>query len=226
MKMRVIARLGVLFAVLCLSAQPSNRAGPAVKRAWEWDDGDRIVARLDKAAARERLRRHAQQWQSNRTGVGSAAVPTEPFDVIDGSDEPHLFLPWELFDAMMRMAFADDALTREAYRSTKEDQRQRLGLPEDMWERLESIAAAYRNDRRLERENAFSSLPKSSRDEEAVRIGELLCRDRYAALVEADRQFGPAFKRFLYTAVASSLSSLEILEPDAATLESVNRGCQ
>ncbi len=221
----LLLQLAVSLGAFSLVARRGEHLGIPDKPAWAWDDSDRITARMDDAAARVRVRR--DRTRKSATGPATESVSTEPVDVIDGKYDPHLFLPFELFDQLMTMGFADDVRTRAVYRAIKDPYRQRLGLPEDMWERLESIAAPYRSDRKRERENAFSSLPATERLAEGKEIAMLLCRDRYAALQEADRQFGPSFKRFLYEAVASSMSSVVIRKDNdyEATLASVNGGC-
>jgi len=210
-----------------LRAQPGHQTARA---SWEWDDNDRIAARMDAVAAAERVVRDEKKRGVSGKVSSEGAEPLrdsrKAIDIIDGKHDPHLFLPFELFDQLVRLGFADDPLTSSAYRVSKEEQRRQLGLPPDMWERLESMVAPYRSDRTREREITFSSLPAQERRSEAARISMLLCRDRYAALMEAEGQFGPSFKRFLYTAVAPSMSAVVIIKPDPAQLSLVNGGCQ
>jgi hypothetical protein len=45
-------------------------------------------------------------------------------------------------------------------------------------------------------------------------VEAMTCRDRRAALAAAESAFGPAFERFLYAAVAESLSMTIVRKPD------------
>lgn len=197
------------------------------KQAWEWDDRDRIAARVDPAAAAERLRRGETVREDSRLSAeGAGDSSMKAVDIIDGRRDPHLYLPYELFDQLVRLGFADDPPTRSAYRESKDEQRRQLGLPEDMWERLDSIVAAYRSDRNRQHDVALSGLPGEDRASASTRIEMLVCRDRYAALQEGQTQFGPAFKRFLYTAVAVTMSDIVLQKPEPERLATINGGCQ
>ena len=231
--MNNLLKLSLLISAQSVFGQPALdpdrdlRDVKAVKQAWEWDDGDRIAARMDSSAAAQRLQRHDKQRR--RVSANSSAFTDDgakAIDIIDGSHDAHLFLPFELFDQLVRLGFADDPHTRSAYRESKDRQRQQTGLPPDMWERLDSLVAAYRSDRHRERDIAFSSLSERDRRLESERLELQLCRDRYVAMREANHQFGPAFKRFLYTAVAASMSSTIVRPQNPQTLAVVNGGCQ
>ena len=159
---------------------------------------------------------------SRASGLSSAP---KPHDVIVGSREPQLFFPFELFERALTLAYADDAKTREAYREAKEYQRKALGLPSDLWERLDAISTVYRADRRREREIALSTDPNLNRSAELQLVDKAICRDRFAALNEARAEFGPAFIRFLYVAVAPETTTVVFRRPDAKVLTFVNGGC-
>lgn len=233
--MNHLLKLVLLISALSILGQPAldpdrdQRDVKAVKQAWEWDDGDRIAARMDSSAAAQRLQRHDKQQRRNGVSANSSAstdYPAKAIDIIDGSHDAHLYLPFELFDQLVRLGFADDPQTRSAYRESKDKQRQEAGLPPDMWERLDSLVAPYRSDRKRERDIAFSSLSESDRRLESERLALQVCRDRYVAMREANHQFGPSFKRFLYTAVATSMSSTIVRAQNPKTLAVVNGGCQ
>lgn len=171
---------------------------------WAWSNGERIAARVDDSAAASRAR-------------------GEAYDVILGKRDPQLFLPVEVFDNVVSLAYADDPATRSAYRESKEEYRQALGLPSDMWTRLESTTAAYRAERRRERELALSGqTPAGSLESARVRV--VLCRERFAALREAERELGSAFTRFLYVAAAPTMTKVVLRKPDAAELSRIAEG--
>lgn len=162
------------------------------RRPWQWSDGERLAERSNAAAA------------ARRAADRRVAEP-HVYDVIDGSDEPHLFFEFELFDQMMRLAYADDARTREVYRESKETVRQTLGLPPDFWERVGAIAAAYRNDRLEERRLGLAAARSPQHEAEQHAVTARMCRDRFAALAALRQEF-PRFNEFLYTAVAPTVS--------------------
>ena len=189
---------------------------------WQWSDQDRIAARLNDAAAALRVRAHRASGAAEGAG---AAGSIEAYDVIVGNHDSHLFLPFEIFDNLISLAFADDPNARAAYRESKEDQRKELGLPGDMWEQLESIVAPYRAGRRQERHLAFSNPTAEVRTEQQTNA-RMLCRDRLAALGEAQTTFGPAFKRFLYVAIAPTMTQVVLRKPDSNFVKVANGECE
>ena len=201
---------------------------------WEWTDAERLALLTDDAAAAERVRTNRASWRPRAIKVeahapGRAAAMPEPYDIIVGKRDPHLLFAWELFDVMVAQAFADNPIAREAYRGSKEEHRRNLQLPEDFWERLESITAPYRADRLREREIGLAQIgqqgsariPESTED-----MGSRLCRSRYAAIVEAQRQFGPVFIRFLYDAVTPGFSVVVLEKPGPKVLKIANGECE
>lgn len=199
------------------------------KNSWEWSDAERIAARLNDVEAAARVRAASGSLSRASHAVGTAGATrvgsNDPHDVIVGSRDPQLFLKFELFDYMVRLSFADDEVTRSAYREIKDKRRAKLGLPPDMWQRLEVIVAPYRADRRREREIALSDRPEAERTADLKVVAALLCRDRFAALTEAEAQFGRAFDRFLYTAVAPDMIQVIARKPDDRVLARVSGGC-
>lgn len=193
----------------------------------QWTDRDRFAARADAAAAAVRLKRHPEVVASVARVAprGMSAGPVAaPYDVIDGSDDPHLFFEFEVFDSFVNFAFPSDPRARLAYHESVEKHRTRLGLPPDMWQTLEAITAAYRDDRA--RERAAFLLDVSKRDAELEIVSSRLCRDRFAALNEARRVFGPAFTRFLYAAVAPGMSYVILQKPDPQLLRIAQGACE
>jgi hypothetical protein len=181
------------------------------RKPWEWSDEERIAARADATQAAARTRRAA--------GVSfEVTAPTKPYDIIDGKRDAHLMLEFEVFEHMLRMAFADDALTRQVYRASKEAQRQQAGLPSDFWQQMEVISAPYRASyeaHRLQARGDASDEPLST----------AVCRDRFRALTESRERFGTALSRFLYIAVAPSITEMVVRRPDTARLRVLSRGC-
>lgn len=194
---------------------------PAPKKAWEWTDEERIAALNNVAARGERLR-------AARDGQERATVPGAPpaYDVIDGARDPHLYLEWEVFESLSRRAYSNDPLFTEVYRDSIEEKRRDLGLPDDLWPRLEAISTPYLASLRGEAELGKSGLPLAEINERQKILNANRCRDRYEALSEAKRVFGPKFAQFLYTAVAPGSSSTIWRKGDPETLLWISRGCQ
>jgi hypothetical protein len=211
-----------------LSLYSSNATTASIRKpAWEWTDEERIAGRIDDASAASRVRAdHSRTSASFEAATHAVSERELPYDVVLGDRNPELFLSFDVFDLLIRLAFADDSLTRSAYREGKEIQRESLGLPADMWDRLAVMAAAYRDDRKLEREIALSDMSESTRTTEARFNSRAICRDRFAALSEARAEFGPAFDRFLYSAVAPEMFEVVARRPDANVLRSTSRGCR
>lgn len=156
---------------------------------------------------------------------GAASDPAAaPHDVIAGSRDPHLFFPSDLLDMVATMAYADESMTRNAYRHSHEDNLRAIGLPADFWESLEVITAAYRADRKDEKHNAFSDRSQAEKNAAQEVIYARMCRDGRAALREAQERFGPKFARFLYTAVAPTMTFTFLRKVDPEELRRVATG--
>jgi len=182
-------------------------------RPWQWSDKERLAERSNDASAARRVAAHATPDLQ------------DPYDVIDGSRDPQLFFEFELFDGMMRLAYADDPATREAYRASKDAVRQSIGLPADFWERVGAITAAYRKDRLEERRLGRAAVRSRQHEAEQRAVSLLLCRDSLAALASLRQEF-PRFHEFLYTAVAPTMSSTILRRPDLKLQQIVRGECQ
>jgi hypothetical protein len=205
----------ILLLVAVIATVPLIAQSP--KEPWLLTLEERIALRTDDAAAAARVRadraseRPAVTYKVDGTGSDPAATV---YDVIDGSRDPQLFFPHELFDSLTRMAYADEFATRRAYRESKEDELRAIGLPADFWESLEVITAAYRADRKDEQHLALSQRPEAEKHAAKEVTYERMCRDRRAAMREAQERFGAKFTQFLYTAVARSITSLILHKTD------------
>jgi hypothetical protein len=144
------------------------------------------------------------------------------YDRIRGEHDPHLFFEWELFDSLMRMTYAEDDRSREVWREIHEEHRRAVGLPDDFWERLDTITAAYRKDRVEERRLGLSRTRSAIHAAETEAVSKALCRDRALALAALRREF-PRFSEFLYTAIGSS-GSMTILYKSEESVRRMARG--
>ncbi|HEV7765115.1 MAG TPA: hypothetical protein VGQ76_08950 [Thermoanaerobaculia bacterium] len=212
----------VLLAFALLTALPVVAQTP--KQPWEWTDAERIAALTDDTAVAARLRayRASQPPAATFAVEGIANDPIAGvYDRIEGRRDPHLFFRSDLLDMVATMAYADESMTRNAYRHSKEDALEALGLPADFWETLEVITAAYRADRKDEKHNAFSDRSEAEKNAGQEVIYARMCRDRRAALREAEERFGPKFVQFLYTAVAPTMTRTILRKIDPEELRRV-----
>ena len=179
---------------------------------------------LDERAAAKRL---ADDIASGTVKLGKGPRPKGlglPVDSISGQRDPHLFMPHELFDALLTAVFAEDAETREAWRGAHEAARVEAGLPDDLWDRLETIAAVLLDLRRRERELGLSTIPEPLKWELMHPVSMERCREARDVRIAADAEFGPAFRKFLYIGVARGSGAL-IYKHDPDDIRRVSRGC-
>jgi hypothetical protein len=172
---------------------------------------ERLAAINDPAAAAERLRVEQGRRVSSLAKTPTANLaPSNLVDVISGRDHPELLLPWELFDNMMTMAYADDPEVRSDFREEMSPALTGSGLPADFWDRLEAISLAYLSDDRQLRD-----LHKRRVSDAAVQrrialqshaLENLKCRDRAAAIAAARHDLGEKFDQFLYAGIAPNMS--------------------
>lgn len=163
---------------------------PASKCAWEWTLDERLADRFDPAKIEER----EQAYRSSHPQMG----PDSPLSKgelryrIDGRRNPELFVPHELFDALLTGLGPNESRRtnqREFYRK----QLQKIGFDgETFWPALASVSGPYLalQDRVITR-----SIEADGR-----------CRARYDALQSARELFGAdRFDRLLYTVVAPTM---------------------
>lgn len=222
----MIRRIAVTLALSAsVSLSSSPQAIPPLEP-WEWPDEARVDALLDETAAAARVRSEQERQRGDRLVTTATSSPGHAaVDVIDGRKNPHLFFPFELFQHLVKHAYAPDANVRLAYRDSKKTMLRRHGLPADMWDRLEGITSAYRaarfqaadDARRVEKGDHISGATKPWT---ATRV----CVERHAALIEAQTTFGPSFRKFLYTAVAPEIHRLLLRRADRAQLISAAKG--
>lgn len=214
----------VVVALLSVTALASQPPDTPKKQPWEWTDDERIAMLMDERAAAKRI---GEAIASGKVKLGKGPRPKGlglPIDSISGSRDPHLFMPHELFDSLIRTVFAEDAETREAWQGAKEAARLEAGLPDDVWDRLEQIAAAYIHARRREYEIAASTIPEPQKWALMEPVSMERCREAYYARIAADAEFGPAFRKFLYISARSH--GVLTFERDAESIRRLSRGCQ
>ena len=208
----IAATAMLMFASSALMAQrvPSERSERHPKYPWEWTIDERLAERLDPARIRERdeayYAAHPQARAMDtasrvRTEQSTAARPAAATVVyrIDGSRNPELFLPTEVFDAILSGLGPDEALSARQ-RAYYQPAISGLGYdPDTFWAALKTLSADY--------------LPIRFGRHTA---GETQCRQRFDALAASRAWFGQtAFDRILYAVVAPTMVFSETtLDPD------------
>lgn len=198
-------RSGVLLSLILSCLVASGAAAQTVATQtpiWKWDDRTRIAMRLDPVAMAQRVAAH------------KARLADAPQFVIDGNANPELFLPFELFEALLNDVDprVGDETARQASRESYSHQLSALGFdPSGFWTDLGRIASPY----------------LTARVERDATAAVELCRARYVSLNTARTHFGPRFDEFLYTGVAPKLhvASAKPSAGQAAGLEFLADGC-
>lgn len=198
------------------------------KPAWEWTDRERLDRRFDQnclAARRLRAGEHTRR-------DGSCQSSGNITDFVFGTDTPELFLPWQLYDTLLRRVFVAGENFARLQRRIIEDRAtsQDLALPDTFWERLALASGDYLALLREQRGMA-SNLDTASPAERRTFVTEIEksqrsnCASRQLALSRVRAEFGEGvFNQFLYVAVAPELCSVG--HSDRAMFEWVSLGCE
>lgn len=183
------------FLILCFSstvyaANPSPADAP--KKPWEWTAAERAAARRDPARRLERVR---ASMSSSHTLVGQRA----PFDVIDGTRNPELFFPTELFEMLVRSSFV---LLPTTYPHVIRQRSTDLFKNPAEWDEFVVIVRDYANVIKQEASAANAI--------DSKRVSELQgtkCAVAARALREARKKFGrERVDRMLYETVSTTRS--------------------
>jgi hypothetical protein len=222
MRKRIVAAALLVFlrAHAGTSAQQGN-SGTMPTNPWRWDLEARLRLRFDDASRLERL---------NVTGIHPDAGSSR--NLVDGSKNPELLLPWELYQFLMSTAFYGDPDVASAWRSRYARVVPRLKIDEQFWIRLEKASTPYlATERELK---ALGDRVKASGPRDmnqvllrAATIERNLCHQRMIALNNANSTFGSDwFGEFLYLAVAPNIkvSSDSPMSPEQH--RRVSGGCQ
>jgi hypothetical protein len=192
---------------------------PARKQAWDWSLDERLAARQEFVESRSP--------QIRRQAPNDASGP-----ILDGSKNPELLLPGELFRQLLSLAFSPSAEVNEVFRQNIMTGAAGLNLPGEFWQRLELLAADYLGTRDQERELGarLQEVSVSERRRLLVAISsvqEPQCAYRYQALTAARSTFGAKlFDRFLYQAVAPLVQVTVTVPAVPAKLAWAEKGCK
>jgi hypothetical protein len=203
-----------LAAVLCLSLALAAAADERVQkpaatapkpagsvsaggtaRPWLYTDDERITRRFPAPAADPHSRTLSQI-----AGYSEA---------VDGRQRPELFLPYELFDALLR-GLEPDQKPGQHVRALVDGKLARFGYePTTFWSTLRRVSAPYLNAKKESREKHHGSMMIAGANGSKILIpvSQEACSARAVALVAARQELGGQdFDRFLYSAVAPDLN--------------------
>lgn len=220
--------LTIISVVSVIEGTPREKTAEKSRKAvTDWTIEERLAERFDRAqisarniAYADEMARTGRVIASTATGVSENKRWSMTY-VIDGRRDPELFLPHELFDALMTGLQPDESV-RVKQRNYYKDVLRRAGYDgEKFWADLESVSAAYLPLRYRTGQPASVELVKA----EAM----ALCSERYNALEAARRLFGRReFDIVLYTVIAPSLQFSETtLDPElGAKYRRAEKGCR
>jgi hypothetical protein len=184
----------VVAAVLTLSA-----AVASAKEPWKWTTEERLQLRFDANARKSRLAEHA------RSETRSAGPATGgDIDVIDGRAHPELFLPSELFEALVFLRVWKPQWLQDDVNSNSDDVLRSAAERERFAAITEAYGKTLLQERALLTEKAGAgSVRAAAIDAELETLRKTKRTTEAAALREVRRTFGrERFDRFLYTVVA------------------------
>lgn len=207
--MRVVsAVMSILLSCVPLLAQSTLHQ----KRPAEYSLEERLSERFSDTARIARIRAAGQ----------TASVTSEAADVIRGSVDPHLFLPFELFETFVRGAFSDDPNAEATFRRILAHRSSELIRDEGFWIALDELTARYR----AARENLRVARFADDGGIDAAR--NEVCRARHDALRAAEAAFGSAiFREFLYSQIAPMQTTvIERHDPGREKLTAMAGGCR
>ncbi|HEX7829619.1 MAG TPA: hypothetical protein VF787_08185 [Thermoanaerobaculia bacterium] len=198
-------------------------AAPPERKPWQWSVEERLALRTNPEAAKARV--------SARGRVATTKAGDKVVDAFTGQTHPELFLPHEVFDELMQLAFLSKPRTGDAFRKYMMPEVLGHGLPADFWERLRNISVIYMADvhsayDRPSGKGARSPQTDSARQDFNRRYN-VLCRSRIEALTKARQEFGEErFNRFLYEVIAANMFSTSFSPTEPSALRQAEEGCR
>lgn len=177
MKKGQVAFTGVILALLtCVVSSAPLLAGSM--SAYKWSVDQRLRVRFDPSDMEKRLQ-----------AIDMVPAPERGANVVDGSKNPELLLPSELFRELLKQGFDENLDARTTFRDRLEPVASDLGIGPELWPTLRELAAGL--------------LPSAEREK---LTWEELCLSRFEAMAAARKAFGEkSFDRMLYEGVAPGL---------------------
>jgi len=202
--------------------------GVVPKPAWEWTLAERLDALFEPVENRRRLEAHAYKMRR------PVSQSNDSFLFVDGSRNPELLFPHELFERLVtKLFFTSDPEILEHWRGQILAKARQHGLGDALLEVLEKQASGYMAFRRQQKE-MFARYPSNSPEdkrrleEEEERSGRTGCAEGKRALDAVRSYFGQEkFDRFLYEVIAPGISTFT-RDPDQRgkmQIQYVEEGC-
>lgn len=231
--------LGLLFLVIGTatgdeparsSANLSSATAPdrAAKPPWDWTIDERLSDRFNPEKIHERelayRARYPQAAGSSDRAITESSGTSErqPFvHGIDGSRNPELFFPYELFDGLVTGLSPNESMRVKQRAYLRKSIRARGYDDEVFWDALESVSAKYLPLR------FGKTYPAPPAEIEAAAVAK--CRERYDALEAARVLFGRRrFDVLLYTVMApvSQFSEATFDADPSAKHRRADKGCR
>jgi hypothetical protein len=236
--------LGVTLMLLLISAAAAAQTadgptkGSPPKPAWRWSVDERLARRFDPEAMKARAEARAAKLKEFEKRF--PAPPDDLFagevknqqnvDTIEGETNPELFLNFELFDQLLEMVFPPNGMNQQETRRLIEERAVVLGFGQDLWDRLERVAAPFLKLQRREEQLARNGILPSRPADGTKMSPEALhwCRERARAIAAAKAEFGEEpFLRLLYAGVAPGFGITYVFDLGRGDrLRYVEGGCQ
>jgi hypothetical protein len=192
--------------LLLLTFAYITAAGAQEEPPWKMTIGERIARRLDARGMAERRRIQEPKLES------ASATPAK--FVIDGRENPELFLPSELMALLLASTHAAEESPRAKPTAYAPWLAHFGWSEEEFWRDLAENAADY-----------FVLTERSNGDRRTVEMSRRICASRAAAL-RAMRFSYPRFDEFLYLSVAPHYTMAANEVVSAEWLSWVEGGCQ
>ena len=217
-------------ASVLLPALATALLAQSPRSSWTLTLDERIALRTDPEIAQQRVKKNdvsaltAQQKQTR--------APQNLVDSFDGKQHPELFLPHEVFDELVRLAFLGSPRQCQIVQEGFTQDVKRYGLPPDFWKRLQSMSAIYVLDMASVHDIGAGMQHqvgrRRERAEETLALKNAdVCRSRADALKSARNEFGrERFDRFLYEVIAHNMFYIADRLPDATILRAAEGGCR
>jgi hypothetical protein len=222
---RVLYTITLLLALLATAPVIAQS-----KKPWTLTLEERIALRTSPKLAQERVGDDRQVQASSVRSPNSKSGPIA--DAFDGKTHPELFLPHEVFDELIKLAFSGPPRTSQIVQDGFLPEVKRHGLPLDFWERLRLLSTVYIADRGELTDIGVGVRKQAGRGRERAEAAlvvkhEDLCRSRADALDAARSKFGrERFDRFLYEVIAVNMFYVADRLPYAERLQKAEEGCR
>lgn len=186
------------------AARSNDATSPSSKQPWQWTSQERAAARGDPARRTERVSAYEKERQPSRAvAYGFPAVA----DVIDGSRNPELYFPTELFEYLVRSAFVTLPVV---YPHVIQQRSSDLFRNKGEWDRFADIVTKYVDVLKQEKSAADAVNATAATALEAKK-----CAAEAHALTAARRAFGrERFDRMLYETVPQSMVTTFSIDTD------------